>query len=169
MEGRAVWRRSFRALVLCVALVLAAACLLTGRPTWESPAAEAETPRDPDEAPADWLVQQYIDQYGDLRCSDFDNQKQAQDVFELDQIVFGDALDPDVNVVACDEEGVSAEKTSKRGSKSDTPESKQSIAKGLLLKAGGPQDGGPVPPMPADACPEEEYPVKKDGACYMAG
>jgi hypothetical protein len=49
-----------------------------------------------EDAPTDELVQRYVDQYGDLRCSDFDNRQQAQEVFEIDQIVFGDALDPDI-------------------------------------------------------------------------
>ncbi len=42
-------------------------------------------------------VQRLLDQYGDPQCSDFETQQQAQAVFELDQILFGDALDPDVN------------------------------------------------------------------------
>ncbi len=132
-------------------------------------AAAAGTIAQAQDAPTDRLVQRYIDQYGDLRCSDFDNQRQAQAVFELDQIVFGDALDSDINGVACDEEDVFAAKTSKKGSEGDTPpKSKQSSSKGLLLKAGGPQDGGPVPSMPGGGCPEE-YPVKKDEACYATG
>jgi hypothetical protein len=31
-----------------------------------------------------------------LRCSDFDTQQQAQAIFELDLILFGDTLDSDV-------------------------------------------------------------------------
>ncbi len=156
-------------------MVLAAASLLTGDPTWESQIAEAQIPRDKggspqgdaDDAPADQLVQQYIDQYGDLRCADFDNRQQAQDIFELDQIVFGEALDSDINGVACDEDDVFIEKTSKRGSKGAA--STESSAKGLLLKAGGPdEDRAPVPRMPGGGCPEE-YPVENGVACYAAG
>jgi hypothetical protein len=36
-------------------------------------------------------------------CSDFETQQQAQDVFDLDQIIFGDTLDSNVNCIACDE------------------------------------------------------------------
>ncbi len=35
---------------------------------------------------------------------------------------------------------------------------------GQLMKAGGPT-GGPIPVMPGGSCPEE-FPVKRDGACY---
>ncbi len=180
MDGRTLRGRFLRALVICAAVVLAASCLLAGRPTGESHVAEAESsrgkgdsPRDgADDAPADQLVQQYIDQYGDLRCADFDNRQQAQDVFEIDQIVFGEALDSDINGIACDEEeDASVQKTSKRGSKGDAKDntSKESSAKGLLLKAGGPEgDGAPVPLMPGGGCPEE-YPEQNDGASYGVG
>ena len=33
-----------------------------------------------------------------------------------------------------------------------------------LLQAGGPTDGGPVPPMPGGGCPEE-FPVEAEGGC----
>src|SRR5215212_7531060 len=71
-----------------------------------------------EDAPTDQLVQRYVDQYGDLRCPDFDNQQQAQAVFELDQIVFGDALEPDVNGIACDEGDFFGDK---KDPKSDAP------------------------------------------------
>ncbi len=47
------------------------------------------------DANVDQQIQQLLDRYGDVQCSDFDTQQQAQEVFELDQILVGDALDPD--------------------------------------------------------------------------
>ena len=102
-------------------------------------------------------IQRLLDQYGDLRCSDFDNQQQAQAVFEQDQILFGDALDSNINGIACDEGNFFGQNGSQSSSKTDP--------KSELLKAGGPQEG-PVPLMPDGGCPRE-YPVKKsDNACY---
>ncbi len=108
--------RSLRAPILCGARVITTACFLVGRLVWESKdaadktenipivriAAQADsTSRDDGsrdargDTPPD--VQRLLDQYGDPQCSDFETQQQAQAVFELDQILFGDALDPDVN------------------------------------------------------------------------
>ncbi len=101
-------------------------------------------------ADVDQQIQQLLDRYGDVQCSDFNTQQQAQEIFELDQILFGDALDPDFNSTACDE-GDFFGRTSQRGS---------------LLEAGGPEDG-PVPLMPTGVCPEE-YPLHKDGSCYSS-
>ena len=102
----------------------------------------------------DQRVQQLNDQFGDVQCSDFDNQQQAQQVFEQDQILFGDALDSNVNGIACDE-GNFFDKQSSKGS-----------PRGELLKAGGPEKG-PVPLMPSGGCPVE-YPAERAGACYAA-
>ncbi len=156
--------------ILCGALVIAAACFLADRFAWEysfGRVAEAEPEiAQADDTPTERLVQRYIDQYGNLRCSDFDNQQQAQEVFELDQIIFGDALDPDINGIACDEEGSFVGKTSGRASASDIP--KEGGAKrATLLKAGGPEGRAPVPLMPGGGCPEE-YPVEKNGVCRHA-
>jgi hypothetical protein len=53
---------------------------------------------------ADQRIQQLLDRYGDnVQCTDFETQQQAEEVFEADQILFGDALDSDVNGIACDE------------------------------------------------------------------
>lgn len=101
-------------------------------------------------ADVDQQIQQLLDRYGDVQCSDFDNQQQAQEVFELDQILFGDALDPDFNSTACDEGDFFG-----RTSQGDD-----------LLEAGGPEDG-PVPLMPTGGCPKE-YPLQKDTACYSS-
>lgn len=99
-------------------------------------------------ADADQQIQQLLDRYGEVQCSDFDTQQQAQEVFELDQILFGDALDPDFNSTACDESAFFG-----RISQQDS-----------LLEAGGPSDG-PIPLMPTGVCPQE-YPLHKDEACY---
>ncbi len=141
-------------------MLLATACLLAGRLAWEigeaketrilpvARAAQAGSGAQPNNASLDPQAQQLLDQYGNLRCSDFDTQQQAQAVFELDQILFGDTLDSDVNGIACDEGDFFSEQSSS----------------GDLLEAGGPASG-PVPLMPSGGCPEE-YPIKENGACY---
>lgn len=192
-------RISLGVLVLCGAAVLAAVYLASGRPAlWEGGVADIPVARaadledeiarsddvdsrdEEDNAPQrgeaedgtpDEVVQRYIDQYGDLRCSDFENRQQAQTVFELDQIIFGDALDPDVNGEACDEEGNEAG-PGERSETRDNPEpedpepSKSSggSPRGELLRAGGPEEG-PVPPMPGGGCPRE-YPEEREEGCY---
>lgn len=138
--------RSFGALVFC-ALVLVTASLLVGRLTWEISVAQAAQAGNSQQASD---VQELLDRYGDVQCTDFETEQQAQEVFERDQILFGDALDSDVNGIACDEEDFFGE----RG------------ARGILLKAGGPATG-PVPLMPGGGCPKE-YPVQKGGSCYSS-
>ncbi len=146
---------------LPVGLALVGAIVLFGFAAWA-----ASTLARAEDDPADRLVQRYVDQYGDLRCSDFDNRQQAQDVFELDQIAFGDALDPDINGVACDEEGSFGGLSDEIASASDIP--KEGGAKRTtLLKAGGPEGRGPVPLMPGGGCPEE-FPVRNHDACYVS-
>ncbi len=88
------------------------------------------------------------EQYGDVRCTDFENQQEAQNVFELDQILFGDELDSDVNGIACDEGNYFNNRK-----RSDS-----------LLQAGGP-GSGPLPLMPDGSCPAE-YPNQFAGGCY---
>lgn len=97
---------------------------------------------------ADQKVQQLQEQYGDVKCTDFESQQEAQEVFELDQILFGDELDSDVNGIACDEGDFFSNQSS-----GDS-----------LLQAGGP-DVGPLPLMPGGGCPSE-YPLEVSGACY---
>jgi hypothetical protein len=97
---------------------------------------------------ADQRIQQLLDRYGDVQCTDFDTQQQAQDVFEADQILFGDALDSDVNDIACDEGDIFSD-TSRREH---------------LLAAGGPENG-PAPLMPNGQCPRE-FPIKDQSTCY---
>jgi hypothetical protein len=97
---------------------------------------------------ADQKVQQLQEQYGDVQCTNFESQQEAQEVFELDQILFGDELDEDVNGIACDEGDFFSNQNS-----GDS-----------LLQAGGPDDG-PLPLMPGGGCPRE-YPLEVSGACY---
>jgi hypothetical protein len=97
---------------------------------------------------ADQRVQQLQQKYGDVQCTDFENQREAQDVFELDQILFGDELDSNVNGIACDEGDFFNEQSS-----GDS-----------LLQAGGPNEG-PLPLMPGGGCPRE-YPLEVSRACY---
>lgn len=172
--------RSSRAFVLCAAMVLAVMCVLVGRLVWESKntirdtaggqeetiplarvaergggpdiAQSTRSAQDEEEiAQVEQEIQQLTDTYGDVSCSDFNTQQQAQEVFELDQILFGDALDSDVNGIACDESDFFSKR---RDSRED------------LLEAGGPAEG-PVPIMPTGGCPRE-FPVEEDGACYAA-
>ncbi len=99
---------------------------------------------------ADQRVQQLQEQYGDVQCTDFESQREAQEVFELDQILFGDELDSDVNGIACDEGNLFSNRSSEDS----------------LLRAGG-TDDGPLPLMPGGGCPKE-YPLEVSGACYFS-
>ncbi len=160
-------------MVLCAAVVIVTVCLIVGRVAWETRDAgekKAEisvaraaqideddrqlggaSPTQDSGQDVDQRIQQLLDQYGNVECTDFQDQQQAQDVFELDQIIFGDALDSDINGTACDEEDFFVTLT-QRGSRES------------LLEAGGPGDG-PVPLMPGGGCPEE-FPLQENEACY---
>ena len=133
-----------RALVLLGVIVLGAVCLLGVRIAWEG----AYFARAAAQSSQDAEIQQLLDRYGDVRCTDFGTKSEAQEVFELDQILFGDALDSDINGIACDEEDFFS----------------GSDQAGSLLKAGG-MVKGPVPLMPNGSCPKE-YPVERMDACY---
>ena len=167
-----------RTLVVCAAVLFAATFLIMGRVAWEASGASKKRaeisiaqaaqiedssmqrpggtlPQSPtrdsiqeDSQDVDQRIQQLLNQYGDVQCTDFESQQQAQDVFELDQILFGDTLDPDINGVACDEEDFFTERN---------PRAK-------LLEAGGPEDG-PVPIMPSGGCPKE-FPSQRGQSCH---
>jgi hypothetical protein len=165
---------SSRTLVQCAVVMIAVASVIMGRVAWEASdagkkqvgisVAQAaqidESIQQPpggsppqgsptqDSQDVDQKIQQLLDRYGDVQCTDFDTQQQAQDVFELDQILFGDALDSDINGVACDEEDFFAGRNTKEN----------------LLEAGGPEDG-PVPLMPGGGCPQE-FPLQRGESCY---
>ncbi len=166
-----------RGSVFCAAVVIAVASVMAGRVAWEASdadkAKEAEisvarvaqvedgsgrpggspTPGSGQDGEndqgAEQSIQQLLDRYGEVQCTDFESQQQAQDVFELDQILFGDALDSDINGTACDEEDFFSRQNNSRQS---------------LLEAGGPGDG-PVPPIPNGGCPKE-FPLQKGEACH---
>ena len=165
---------SSRMLVRCAVVMIAVASVIMGRVAWEASdagkkkavisVAQAaqidESVQQPPRASSpqgsmqessqdvDQEIQQLLDRYGDVQCTDFETQQQAQDVFELDQILFGDALDSDINGVACDEEDFFARRNTREN----------------LLEAGGPEDG-PVPLMPGGGCPEE-FPLQRGESCY---
>jgi hypothetical protein len=162
---------SLRAYVLCGMMVLATACFLAGRIAWESKDAGKKVEISVAQAAqissedgsqnyagnasnqdVDQRIQQLLDRYGDVQCNDFNTQQQAQEVFDLDQILFGDALDSDVNGIACDEQDLDL-----FGGRS---------TRANLLEAGGPLSG-PVPLMPDGGCPRE-YPVERDGSCHSS-
>jgi hypothetical protein len=169
--------RSSRSLVFCAAVVIAVASVMAGRLAWETReageakdveisvarAAQVENDGQPgvssrqgsgqdgdNDQGAEQRVQQLLDRYGNnVECTDFENRQQAQEVFELDQILFGDALDSDINGTACDEEDFFSRQNNSRQS---------------LLEAGGP-GAGPVPPIPNGGCPKE-FPLQKGEACH---
>jgi hypothetical protein len=162
-----------RTLVVCAVVMVTATSLIMGRVAWElseaskkkaeisvAHIAQIETGGYPPQSPTqedsqevDQRLQQLLDRYGDVhgdvQCTDFETQQQAQDVFELDQILFGDALDSDVNGVACDEEDFFTGRNNTRAN---------------LLEAGGPEDG-PVPIMLGGGCPKE-FPSQRGQSCY---
>lgn len=155
---------SSRSLVLCAAVVVAVASVMAGRVAWETRdageateagisiarAAQVEDGGENDQD-VEQRIQQLLDRYGNVECTDFENRQQAQEVFELDQILFGNALDSNINGTACDEEDFF---------------SGQNNSAQSLLEAGGPGDG-PVPLMPGAGCPKE-FPLQKSDACYSA-
>ena len=167
---------SSRSLVFCVAVVIAVASVTAGRVAWEiwdagqakdaeisvaraaqvdgvgggGPEGSPSPGPDPvggDGQGAEKRIQQLLDRYGNVECTDFDNRQKAQEVFELDQILFGDALDSDINGSACDEGDFF-------GGQNNSS----------LLEAGGSKDG-PMPLMPGGGCPAE-FPIQKDAACH---
>jgi len=91
------------------------------------------------------------EQYRGSTCESFSTQSEAQYVYELDQVLFGEALDSDVDGVAC-EEYFGPETDG--GSEED----------GTLLEAGGPVASGPVPRMPDGYCPKE-FPTPSENGC----
>jgi hypothetical protein len=144
-------------------MVLATACLLVGRIAWEVEDAGGTTLKKNEEistarvAQSDNLpklegaTQKSGAPSSDVQCSDFETPQQAQSVFEQDEILYGDALDSNINGIACDE-----------GNFFDD----ERISRGDLLKAGGPT-AGPVPVMPGGVCPKE-FPIEDRDACYSA-
>lgn len=169
--------KSSRALVLCTAMILVMVLLIVGRVAWEtrevskkkadiSVARAAQIEGDgqpggvsPAQDPAqddgnnqdvEQRIQQLLDQYGNVECTDFESRQQAQDVFELDQILFGDALDSDINGVACDEEDFFGGQSRREN----------------LLEAGGPGNG-PVPLIPGGGCPKE-FPLQEGESCHSS-
>ena len=173
---REVWGISLRGPVFCAAVLIAMASVMAGRVAWE--ASEATETRisvaraaqvededggkrlggSPAQGPAptgkstqdaDQRIQQLLDRYGnDVQCTDFEDRQQAQEVFEADQIIFGDALDSDINGAACDEGGFFG---------------RQNDSSQRLLEAGGPENA-PVPLMPSGGCPKE-FPLQKGEIC----
>jgi hypothetical protein len=166
---------SSRTLVRCAVVMIAVASVIMGRVAWEAsdagkkraeisvaqaaqidesiqqpPGNSSQQGSTQDSQDVDQKVQQLLDRYGDVQCTDFETQQQAQDVFELDQILFGDALDSDINGVACDEDDFFAKRNTREN----------------LLEAGGPEDG-PVPLMPGGGCPAE-FSLQRGEACYSS-
>jgi hypothetical protein len=137
---------SSRALGFCSLIVLVTLCLLVGRVAWELEADEKGTER--------MSFAQAAQPGGggaSVQCSDFETQQQAQSVFEQDEILYGDALDANINGAACDEGNFFNSGQNQRGD---------------LLEAGGLTEG-PVPNLPNGGCPKE-FPIEGQGACYVA-
>jgi hypothetical protein len=93
-------------------------------------------------------------QYAGSTCDDFLTQSEAQYVYELDQVLFGDALDPDVDGVACDEEFAA-----------DGEDSRQYDQNGTLLEAGGPDPARALLPRMQDGTCPTEYPLASGDGC----
>lgn len=134
-------RRSFREYLLCGAIILSVVGLLAVRVAWELGAGEGGAER--------IFFAQAAQPGATVQCSDFETQQQAQSVFEQDEILYGDALDPNINGIACDEGNFFGGGQSPGGD---------------LLEAGGPIEG-PVPSLPGGGCPKE-FPIGRQGACY---
>lgn len=135
--------------------------------------AQASRSEGPSSASA--AVRQYVQQYGDAGCTDFASQAEAQYVFELDQIIFGDNLDPDVDGIACDDASYASKEASSQAANRATTTaaapttpaedpSNQASGESILLEAGGPQ-AGPVPRMPDGSCPPE-FPIEVGTGCH---
>ena len=137
---------SSRALGFCGLIVLVTLCFLVGRVAWELVADEKRAERISFAQAA-----QPSGGGAGVQCSDFETRQQAQSVFEQDEILYGDALDANINGVACDE-----------GNFFDSGQN----PRGDLLEAGGPTQG-PVPNLPNGGCPKE-FPIDREGACYVA-
>jgi hypothetical protein len=155
--------RSIKALVSCGIVILAAACFLGNRVVWElgdasrtglkaneeiSTARVAQSDNLPKEGGA---AQKGGARSSNVACSDFETQEQAQSVFEQDEILYGDALDSNINGIACDEGNFFDRERNPRGA---------------LLSAGGPY-AGPVPVMPGGICPKE-FPIENGNSCHSA-
>ncbi len=173
-------RLSGKAALLVWAILLVVTACFVARLAWEgkdgadlatdearllaaTPVAKTALPNDDVE---DQRVQQLLDRFGDVECTDFDTRQEAQEAFELDQILFGDALDSDVNGIACDEEDFFDE-LDRGGEEAGSPRNGKGSSSSTaeeLLEAGGPASG-PVPRMPGGGCPKE-YPVEQGGSCH---
>ncbi len=138
--------RSSREYLLCGVIILSMVCLLAVRVAWELGT---------DGEGAERISFAQAAQPGSggagVQCSDFETRQQAQSVFEQDEILYGDALDANINGIACDEGNFFDGRQNQRGD---------------LLEAGGPTEG-PVPNLPDGGCPTE-FPIERQGACYVA-
>lgn len=134
---------SSREYLLCGVIILSMVCLLAVRVAWELGSFVG---------PERISFAQAAQPGGAaVQCSDFETQQQAQSVFEQDEILYGDALDANINGTACDEEDFFG---------------RQNNSSQSLLKAGGPGDA-PAPLMLGGGCPKE-FPLQKGEACYSA-
>jgi hypothetical protein len=133
--------RPSRESLLYGVVILSMACLLAVHVVWRFEAGEGRA--------ESISFAQAAQPSAAVRCSDFETQQQAQSVFEQDEILHGDALDANINGVACDEGNFFEGRRSPRGD---------------LLEAGGPAEG-PVPNLPSGGCPKE-FPIERQGACH---
>ena len=94
----------------------------------------------------------------DLDCDDFDSQQEAQAALDAHPSDPNN-LDQDGNGIPCEDANLPD------GSSSSQNGPQNSGQQDDLLSAGGPALG-PIPVMPGGRCPKQ-YPVKRDGACYV--
>jgi len=143
--------------VAVVMLVLT--CGFTARVAWEFVAKPAST------------IRTAQAQEGDLDCSDFSTQAEAQAEYDRDPSD-PNRLDEDGDSIACESlPGGGGSSGGGAGSGGGAAQNQyndgaatRDQGNGDLMNAGG-LATGPVPPMPDGGCPVE-FPIKRDGACY---
>ena len=90
----------------------------------------------------------------DLNCSDFNSQKEAQDVLDQDR--------SDPNGLDRDKDGIACEDLPKGGDASRQP-SQQAAAPKSTPEPSPTSDSGSSPPLPSGECPSE-FPIKGNGS-----
>ena len=94
----------------------------------------------------------------DLDCDDFASQQEAQAALDADPSDPNN-IDQDGNGLPCEDANLPDDSSTSQ----DGPQN--SGQQDDLLSSGGPALG-PIPMMPGGRCPEE-YPVERNGACYV--
>ena len=94
----------------------------------------------------------------DLDCTDFNSQQEAQAALDADPSDPNN-IDQDGNGLPCEDANLPDDSSTSQNGPQNSGQQDD------LLSAGGPALG-PIPVMPGGRCPEE-YPVERNGACYV--